>query len=431
MKRSTFVITSLIVILSFFFLLATVFLRPTTWAQTLTHRMEMWVVAGGGESRSNAFTVNGIAGQPNAATSAQGPTYRVDGGFLPAAGIIVGPASAPNLYLPIVAQAPSPTPLPTATPTATPPPGQMAWQRLGQGGLEVSAIAVQGDTIFAADRRGVGEGGGLYRRTLVGCNLTEGWTRIETIGLSVLDVEFRENLGVAAAFGANGIFYSKDGGSTWTQTTNLPGQPRTVAIASDDGKFFTGTENNGVYNSVNGGITWSSQSPLPKFITVIALSSNTIWIGADQTTNGDTTNAGVWKLGTLDGTPTQVVGGLAEGPSRQVWDFLIRSGSEIYIATYNGVFRGDGITDWTTFGNLQGTELLSLATFQDVLYAGERVRDETINAGVWRIPLAGGAWERVPSGAWNNSQAIRDLLADPTHCNGLLAATEDGVWLYR
>lgn len=338
--------------------------------------------------------------------------------------IPTAPDGTAILYMPIVHQAPTATitPTPTATPLAP------KWQRVGPGGFEIGAVARQGNTLFAADRRSFAAGGGLYRRPLAGCNLTEGWTRIENIGFSVLDVEFRGNFGVAAAFAENGIFYSADGGASWNRSTNLPGQPRTAIIAGDNA-FFTGTENNGVYKSLDGA-AWTEQSPTPQFITVIALSSTTIWIGADRDQSNSTRNAGVWRLGTLDGTPSQFVDGLGEGNSRRVWDFLVSTANNIYIATSNGVFWGNGIT-WTPDG-LQGTELRSLETAPNYFYAGafDEENRGTV-AGVWRRPLNGGAWEQVNSPGWDSTYTVRDLLYEPTYCNGLLAATDDGVWLYR
>lgn len=419
MKRRMFFV---IVLLALF---ASLFWLTTTRAQTPIHRMAMWVISSSSTSQNNSYTLNGIAGQPQVGIQVAGATFRVDGGFWP------DTTKAPQLYLPIIANDPTPTP-------TTPPPQPLRWERVGPGGLEVSALAIQGNSLFAADRRGIEKGGGLYRRTIASCNLSEGWIRIDAIPFSVLDVDFRGNLGVAAAFdNTNGIFYSTDNGASWQKAATAVREPRTIALAAAN-VFHVGTDADGIYRSENGGVTWLQRSTEPQLINVIALSANTLWIGVNAVTQGqddvivDASKAGVWALTIGSSTPIQSIAGLSDGRSRQVWDFLFQGteDSDIYLATYNGVFRGNGSTPWIAFG-LQGRQLLSLATFRGSIYAGERILNKDVNAGLWRRPLTGSDWEPVPAGNWNKSYAIRDLLVDATHCNGLLAATEDGVWLYR
>lgn len=378
-----------------------------TWAQTAPFHMDLWVAGGGGQSSSANYALSGVAGQSNIASPAAGANYYLDNGFSITGNSVI----VRSFYMPIALKqesAPS-----------------MGWQRMGPGGYSINALAIQGDTLYAADRRGIGEGGGLYRRSLVGCNLSTDWTRVDAFNLSVLDIDFRGDLGVVAAFDSNGIFYSTNGGNSWTRTTALSPKPRAVAIVFDD-VFFVGTEDDGVYKSTDGGLTWSRQSELPQAVNNIAFSPGTVWIGAD----GDIVqNAGVWKLRGINELPTRFIEGLPANDSRKVWDFLIDdSGSNIYIATDNGVFRGDGFSAWVDF-DLSEVQLRSLAIFKNYLYAGEH--DDNANAGIRRRLLTNGNWERIPSGNWSDTKDIRDLLAEASHCNGLLVGTQDGVWIYK
>jgi len=109
---------------------------------------------------------------------------------------------------------------------------------------------------------------------------------------------------------------------------------------------------------------------------------------------------------------------------KQVWDFAFRTANEIYIATYDGVYRGMALAAGNPFG-LQGKNLSSLELRGDTLYAGVRAE------GVWQRSINGGDWQPVVSAGWNSTSTVRDLFYDSSTCNGLLAATDDGVWIYR
>lgn len=319
------------------------------------------------------------------------------------------------LYLAWVSKA---LPTPTAIPTDV---AQAAWQRVGQGGIEGSALAVQGDLLFVGDRRSFAQGGGLYTRNLAGCAAQPTFTRISSLPVSVLSVDFQGAFGAAAAFGDK-IFYTSDGGTSWQQTSSAVGRPRTIALAGGN-VFYAGAETEGIYRSTNGGATWGQQTDQPPNINVLQLYNSTLWIGTDE--------KGVFIFTIGDTAPSPKNGGLPEGSkSQQVYDFAFRSANEIYLATYDGVYQGDGVNNWRAFG-LQGRELLSLALVGDQLYAGARdASNRGQEAGVWRRSLTNGEWQAITSPGWDNTYTVRTLLSVPA-CSGLLAATDDGVWIYR
>lgn len=308
-----------------------------------------------------------------------------------------------KLYMPVALRL-----LPVAT--ATP---QLGWQRVGQAGLNARAIAIHNSQLFVGERKQEGVSlGGLYHRILDRCQATPTLTRMTMIqNSSVLGLAFQNSQAVAATYDIN-LFYSHNHGIDWQQSNTTVFRPRTVAIAGGS-VFYAGTEDLGIYESTTGGVTWQQLDSTPGAINRVVLNTGTLWIGAQS---------GVFKR-TLGGL-TPVREGLPNAASKEVWDFAFRAANEIYIATFDGVYQGDGATPWRPFG-LQGKNLYSLELNVEVLYAGVH------QGGVWRRPLNGGDWQEVSSADWKPTYSVHDLLFEPTSCQGLLAATTDGIWLYR
>lgn len=400
-----------------FAFLVLLLLMTTVRAQTTGFSIDTWLIGnGGGQSSSNSYTLNGAIGQPNAHEPAKGTTHQITGGFWAAAnnprGVSTPDASA-NLYLPLVAKQ---QPTPTAT---TPPP--KAWQRLGNGGLDIVTAATQGDQLFAGDRRNFTENGGLYRRSLAGCDAGPTWTRIGAIGFSVRSIVFHGSQGVVAAFTESGMFYSGDGGNQWAKTTSPLGKPRTVTVSGNN-VFFAGTEENGIYSSNDNGVTWTQANKEPLQINALQidrLDATLLWIGA---------NAGVWSFNTVNGRFVENKAGLT-GKALEIWGFAVDA-ANIYIATSDGVYKGKGTDTWQPFGR-QGSQINSLEIVDNYLYAGAKPASAGAIGGVWRTPLDGANWTAVTSSGWNETNTVRDLLYEPTYCKGLLAATDDGIWVYR
>ncbi len=320
-------------------------------------------------------------------------------------------------YLPIVALPPTPTFTPTFTPPSPLPP---AWRQL-TGGLNSAALAVQGNTLFAGVIGNSGAARGLYTGSLANCPANVNLTQVSTVnrpgGESVYGIIFAGNNGVVASYDG-GVYYSADAGNFWQKPTTSLLRPRTVTNVRDT--FFVGTQENGIYQSKDGGRNWSQEAGIdfPNDINAVVadtIDSAKLWIGAEDT--------GVWAYTVdLNRQPSNPIQGLADS-ARDVWDIVFDPANNIYLATGGGVYRGNGVTTWTLYG-ASPTGTRSLALINDTLYVG------VSNNGVWRRPLSGGDWERVTSPGWNDNSTVRDLLYDPTHCGGLLAATNDGVWLY-
>lgn len=342
------------------------------------------------------------------------PTATQDTSDTPTPTITTTPPDGQNgvnlLYMPIVlrADATPSIPIPTLTPT---------WRRIGSGGLNGAALTLNGRQLFLGERREDSYVGGIYQLTLNACTAAGSFAPLQVVESSVFGITFAGQGGVFAAYG-KGVYFLRSDGRWQDADTNVP-SARTAA-ANRSGQFFVGSEEKGLYRSTDGGKTWQSLSGGPMKINRIRFQDNLLWIASQD---------GIGQRANGDGSPVSLNSGLATDKSKQVWDFAF-TGADIYVATYDGVYRGDGNGAWQRFG-LEGREVLTLAIVDNYLYAGFRQSENpTREAGVWRRLLSGGDWERVTSSGWNTAYSVRDLLYDPT-CQGLLAATNDGVWLWK
>lgn len=327
-----------------------------------------------------------------------------------------GSGSSVQLYLPAIAQVQFPTPVPTPIATITPLP---VWKQIAGNDFEVAKLAIQAETLFASTRGNGGEPNrGLYSGSIAGCHTDITLGRVRAIPeSSVLDITFQGQNGVTVSYD-NGIYYSADSGGIWTSGVPLIERPRSVAIVTNI--FFIGTQDKGIYLSTDGGRSWTQRRNEPKTINVVKLDTKApelLWIG----TEGE----GVYSLHTGDTDIfIQNKAGLS-GDALHVWDFAFET-TQIYLATQGGIFVGDGESAWKPFAATPaGVQFYTLELAGATLYAGAK------SNGVWRKSLTSGDWQPVVAAGWKDTYTIRDLLYDASYCNGLLAATEDGVWLYR
>lgn len=333
-----------------------------------------------------------------------------------------GSGGAPFAYLPFIVNAPNLTSTPTPTlPSATP-----RWQRIGQKGLELQVLALQKTALWAGDRRSFVDGGGLYRLDLTQCDPSATFVRNSIPEAAVLGLAFQNNVGVAAAYKEQGIYITVDGGVTWQHNVSQITRPRTVALVDND--FYAGTQDEGIYRSTNQGVNWVKQVITPTLINTLRQdpqASNLLWVASEQT--------GVWTLTAGANLPQEKNQGLT-GAALQVWDYAFDQQRQIYMASWDGVYVYPfGGSTWQPLGNPPaGIQFVSLEITQANIYAGARDAANAGNrSGVWRRSLQGGVWEVVTSPGWDTTYTVRDLLYDADMCGGLLAATDDGLWLYR
>ena len=311
-------------------------------------------------------------------------------------------------------------------PTPTPPSSTPAWQRIGQKGLELQALALQKTTLWAGDRRSFADGGGLYRLDLTQCDPSATFVRNPVPEAAVLGLAFQNNVGVAAAYSEKGIYITADSGVNWQRNASPVTRPRTVALVNND--FYVGTQDEGIYRSTDQGVNWVKQVVTPTLINTLRQdpqASNLLWVASEQT--------GVWTLTAGANLPQEKNQGLT-GAALQVWDYAFDQQRQIYMASWDGVYVYPfGGSTWQPLGNPPaGIQFVSLEITQANIYAGARDAANAGNrSGVWRRSLQGGVWEAVTSPGWDTTYTVRDLLYDAVICRGLLAATDDGLWLYR
>jgi hypothetical protein len=299
------------------------------------------------------------------------------------------------------------------------------WTLLGTVGERVTALEIHGDYLYIGDD-GLNDKS-LHRANIIDC--TSGLSFAEAYGNSnnhhyrVYDIDFQGNIGLAATFDIP-VIYSNDGGENWHKIDREDSPNTAYALIFGDFYAYAGTETDGVAaldfsNPMPRNWDWSTIAEIPEKVNRVSLNSDTLWIGSHE--------EGVWSLDLPTGAvPTERNIGLPLGEAQNIWDFEFQDPGDIFVATEGGVFRKSGAEDWQAFG-LDNHDVRTLEFYGGQLFAG--TKDE----GVWQTKVENSAsWSRVEAGAgWNNKSYVRDLLNDQEHCDGLLAATDSGVWLWR
>ncbi|MEZ4713867.1 MAG: hypothetical protein R3A44_42175 [Caldilineaceae bacterium] len=292
----------------------------------------------------------------------------------------------------------------------------LQWRKWGEGPGVASALARNDEQIFVGDRRTFVQKGGLYSGPLGNCSTPVPWERLESVNAGILSVDFSDDLGLAAAF-ENHLFAYSAQQNQWTQTGSELSEVYTVAFAGEVGYAGAGDR---VYQRGSSVAPWQELFQASANINVIRREGTSLWVGTE--------GAGVQEhpLGSTVLIPR--TNGLANVESQKVWDIYLQDDIN-FIATYDGVYWSDSQVNWQRMGsNLIGVQTRSLEIFGEHLYVG------AVGAGVWRIPIGDleGVWQPVTSGEPSSaSWTVRDLLAVDAPCAGLLAATDEGVWLFK
>lgn len=320
-------------------------------------------------------------------------------------------------YLPLVHRPNVPTPAPTPIPIPT-----AQWGQFRNLNGDIDTVIVHEQAILIGSRDADDSKKGIYRGET--CAIDAVFQQ-PLSGKRVQGIAFSGNHGIAAVNGDR-IYYSQDSGVTWQRTTSNMNQFVLATAYSDNGKAYAGTDD-GVYVSTDQGISWAKVNAGNNPILINDFTyhspSNLLWIGA--------LGSGVWKLSSSTDTFVQRADGLPDANSdRFVWDTTIHSNDQIFVATTNGVYTGDGETAWTPFG-LQSVQVLGLAVVGDTLYAG------TLGQGLKQRNLSGGDWTSAVG--LPDNITVREIFYDETafctdavsNRHALLAATTNGLWIYR
>lgn len=300
-----------------------------------------------------------------------------------------------------------------------------SWTAVGSQGKSIDVVRVHNSSLFAGHRKVGNAGGGIYRESAI-CRANT----LVSNEFSVRDLAFTNNIGVVATFNER-VFYSTNNGNNWlpTATTNMNPFVYALVFGNSSGEVFAGTDN-GIYRSEDNGKNWSNVAPpsssVPSYIYSLSFNSGqptASWVGSYQ--------QGIWQgtLGTSVTLSTKNDGALSA--KSEIWEILM-DGTDTYIATSDGIYKRSGTSAWSAYG-LQGRQVLSIEIITDqqdlpgkYMYAGLN------SGGIQRTAMSvSPTWiDTSPPGG--SALTVRDLYFDRSSlCNGLLAATSDGIWLYK
>lgn len=327
------------------------------------------------------------------------------------------------LFLPIINSGTTPvaTPLPTVIPTATATP-TASWIPFRQQGKDIDVVAIHDKQLFAGDSTETGTGKGVYSWPQNSCDSTIPPSFVLQDKL-ILDLAFNATNGLAASFGQK-VYYSNDHGNSWSQTaSNMNANVYSVVFTKHDGQAYAGTDI-GIYRSENNGQSWNFINGSPRLINALNYDpiNDYLWIA----TYGD----GIWRLKANTTEFESQKNGLSTPAAKQVWQILIRSADDLYIATDDGIYKGSGNGTWTLFGQTLN-DTRSMAEVDGILYVGTKangVQTTSLTVPESWVPTA----IKEPTGVRYLLYDQTGLCNDPiTNRNALLAATTDGIWIYR
>ena len=271
--------------------------------------------------------------------------------------------------------------------------------------MGLAAVSFSAGRVIVGDIRDIGQGGGVYRSTTDGCTSLDFGGRL--FNQRIFRLEFRNNEGLAGTLGS-GVLQSSDGGVSWSATGGTHINVAGILFASGfGGNQFVGADD-GFYQRAGHSQSWQRIGG-PSLINRLVEGRGRIWIA--------TLDSGIFVYD--GGSTTQYNLAGLDGAARNVWAILVNN-TNIHIGTSDGVFVSDGNGEgWTRVNGING-RVDSLALFDDQIYAGVR------GQGILR---------QDGPGIWNPSLSAnlttRELRDGGVFCRGLVAATTDGLWVYR
>ncbi len=294
-------------------------------------------------------------------------------------------------------------------------------QTNGPYGGDVTCLTENGTAIFAGTN-----GGGIFRSTDNGASWSAASTGLTNTNISALAVDGSDIFAGTTGNYHAGVFVSSDDGDTWTPASSGLTNPNITGFAVDGAKVFAATDN-GLFISRNGGSSWS---PVLKneTITSLAMDGSNLLAGAGDGLYRSTDDGATWTE--IDsGMKGVIVNALAYSGALLFAGITIPQGvpvggsytpeGGVYVSSSNGAL-------WTEVGGgLPDTPVNCLATNDGDVFAGT-------SAGVYISANAGANWTRADSGLTNTFvNAFMSYGADifaATYGNVFISSNNGGSW---
>jgi photosystem II stability/assembly factor-like uncharacterized protein len=324
-----------------------------------------------------------------------------------------------------------------------------SWTSINNGnpGSNVNCMDIKGSKIFAGTGAGVALSvnyGASWR--LVNKGLTNNWVQTIINNGTIL---------IAGSYG-NGVFTSKDNGSTWS-ASNLGlsgGGLKIWTLAYKGTTIFAGTER-GIFKSTDNAKSWidvSSGIPNPssRYVYALLIVENKIFAGTDAGVFLSTDNGSSWNeknngltypiVSTLTGNGNTIYAGTDGGgvfvstDAANTWSMINNGLSDqakfvyaiavkensIFLGTAQGIMVSTNNSDWTSM-NVG----LTYPGIADIMVCGKNLIAASYGGGVFMSTNNAVTWTAVNSGLPYSGLNARSLTIKGTD---LYVGNFSGVW---
>lgn len=201
------------------------------------------------------------------------------------------------------------------------------------------------------------------------------------------------NIVVAATY--MGVYMSTDGGQNWSASnTGISGDSSTVAFASSDGNtLYAGTEEGGVYKSTDGGANWTSVGASIEAANISGLAANLIdkvivtsWKGSFRSADGGAT----WDA--VTGIQNVSVNDFVQSFSNPDTLFLADYQAGVYVSNDSGASWSLERTGLGSTGVMTGFYVKEMAINESddsVVIGGDAMHTWSAATSDWQGPVTG------------------------------------------
>lgn len=247
----------------------------------------------------------------------------------------------------------------------------------------------------------VGDRSYIFKSTDYGHNFTAGFSVLYSTDINSIAVSYTNPDKLWLGIWGGGIYYSINGGGSWSRPTAYPYWLRTLEVdPTNDSVVYagTGSTNNdgGIYKSVTGGVSWyqlvnpQTDSHNSMSIAIDKTNSSKIFADADPNIYSSIDGGSSW---------TQLSLGYIGQDTITIDNSLSNT---IYAVHYGKVYKSinNGV-DWTEKNNGLRTQLVHkiIQDSDGTLYLTKRGNP----GGIWRSTDRAESWEDITDPSWTNS----------------------------